>query len=149
MELSKENEVINRVANDLGFVIDESGSDDCWLRFVMSTHVPVNTEFDQNSHDTGVAIGNVPKMEPPIDLTNASSIRERIRKFSCESCDKTFTLKNNLKRHISDVHDYIRKFKCDSCDKNFSRKSTLKQHVNEVHEQIRKFSCDSCDQSFS
>eukprot|EP01083_Nonionella_stella_P178868 633246_1 len=88
VELSKENKFIKRVAQDLGFVFDQDGSDVNWPRFVLSAHV--KTDSDSKSHDTGVAIGNVPKMEPPIDLTNASSIRERIRKFSCESCDKTF-----------------------------------------------------------
>eukprot|EP01083_Nonionella_stella_P178866 633242_1 len=130
MELSKENEVINRVANDLGFVIDESGSDDSWLRFVMAARVPVNTESDPNSHDTGVAIGNVPKMEPPIDSTNDRSNRERIRLFHCESCDKTFTKKINLKQHISFFHEKLRPFSCELCDKKFSLKRSLKRHIS-------------------
>eukprot|EP01083_Nonionella_stella_P145265 454881_1 len=96
VELSKQNEFIKRVAQDLGFIFDQAGSDVNWPRFVLSAHV--KTDSDSKSHDTGVAIGNVPKMEPPIDSTHARSNRERIRPFHCESCDKSFTQKYSLKR---------------------------------------------------
>ena len=36
--------------------------------------------------------------------------------FTCDTCNKAFSTKKNLKRHIKMVHDKIKDFKCDKCD---------------------------------
>ena len=54
--------------------------------------------------------------------------------FPCESCDKNFTLKINLKRHIKSIHEENRSFKCTVCEKTFKQKSNLKIHFSSVHE---------------
>ena len=49
------------------------------------------------------------------------------KKFHCELCDHTFSLKANLNKHISSVHEGQRPFKCKLCDKYFSANGSLKR----------------------
>ena len=39
--------------------------------------------------------------------------------FVCEMCDKTFTQKIGLTRHVDVVHLKLRPFSCEMCDKSF------------------------------
>lgn len=52
-----------------------------------------------------------------------------LMKPSCGYCQKKFTRRHGLRRHIQEVHFVERTFKCDKCQKNFKRKYHLKQHL--------------------
>ena len=55
--------------------------------------------------------------------------------FPCVSCDKNFTLKESLIRHIeSGIHKESRPFKCTVCEKTFKQKCNLKTHFSSEHE---------------
>ena len=43
----------------------------------------------------------------------------------------------NLKMHIKSIHENVR-YNCEKCDKNFSNKITLKRHIVNVHEKAGK-----------
>ena len=45
----------------------------------------------------------------------------------CQVCNKAFTLKSNLKKHIASVHEG-KTFKCNICTSNFTQKSLKKAH---------------------
>ena len=62
--------------------------------------------------------------------------------FSCHLCERTFSLKHHLERHIEGVHGY-NKFKCDYCYKTFSQQENLNRHVKGVHQGI-SFACETC-----
>ena len=51
----------------------------------------------------------------------------------CEFCEKTFTTKSGLKRHISTVHKLERRFKCEYCEQMFQRSSQLNKHRISLH----------------
>jgi hypothetical protein len=53
--------------------------------------------------------------------------------FQCDQCDKQFSYRGHLNRHISSVHDG-KKSDCDQCNKQFSDKCSLKRHMSAVHE---------------
>ena len=53
--------------------------------------------------------------------------------FLCDQCDKQFSYRGHLNRHISSVHDG-KKSDCDQCNKQFSDKCSLKRHISAVHE---------------
>ena len=45
-------------------------------------------------------------------------------------------------------HLKIKEHKCDSCDKSFTNKENLTIHQQNVHEGIKSFQCDSCDKAY-
>eukprot|EP01083_Nonionella_stella_P134126 408087_1 len=147
VELSKDNEFIQRVALDLGFTYDKDSSEDSWPRFMLSARV--KTESDSNTNELCAEIDIRCEPESSTSSTHSSSISGHIRQqFPCESCDKTFTHKYNLNRHTRDVHEKIRQFSCESCDKTFTQKCYLKIHINTVHEKLCPFACELCDKKF-
>ena len=54
-------------------------------------------------------------------------------RFLCEYCKKSFTVENNLIRHIKYAHQNLKPHKCIECDKTFSWKQGLHRHVSRAH----------------
>ena len=67
----------------------------------------------------------------------------------CPECDRVFTFKSELKRHIEVVHLKIKSHKCDQCSKGFSQKCMLDDHINAVHLKKREHQCQDCGSSFA
>ena len=67
------------------------------------------------------------------------------RQFSCSECDKTFTMKHELLGHISSNHAGIPLVKCPICNKRFTTVQSMKAHVRIVHEGIKAHKCPKCD----
>ena len=55
--------------------------------------------------------------------------------YRCDICDKKFTKKRNLKRHVTEKHEKKSSWKCtvDNCEKTFSRRSNLISHLMMRH----------------
>ena len=80
----------------------------------------------------------------------ATSIQQDEKPFNCDICNRGFTVKRTMKRHIAAVHGGIKPFKkCNTCDKVFAHTSSLKRHVTSVHEEEKSFKCVICDASFT
>eukprot|EP01091_Cochliopodium_minus_P008494 TRINITY_DN1941_c0_g1_i1.p1 TRINITY_DN1941_c0_g1~~TRINITY_DN1941_c0_g1_i1.p1 ORF type:complete len:240 (-),score=51.16 TRINITY_DN1941_c0_g1_i1:651-1370(-) len=69
--------------------------------------------------------------------------------FADQGCNKTFTRKANMLRHVNTIHKAIKPFKCDYCDKEFARKSDKETHEKNIHLMVKPFKCSFCDKSFS
>ena len=50
-----------------------------------------------------------------------------------DGCSVECKSRNNVKQHFCDKH-MPKKFKCSKCNKKFSRKQLLKRHVKKYHE---------------
>lgn len=62
-------------------------------------------------------------------------------------CQKQFTDKSNLLRHVKEVHDQMR-VSCDQCDQAFVRKFNLKRHIFHVHGGMLPYECDKCRKTY-
>ena len=67
------------------------------------------------------------------------------KKFSCEICHKTFTLKKRRNLHMKGHQGRI---KCSLCDKSFIYKAHLNDHMNEKHDK-KLFQCHICSKIFN
>ena len=67
------------------------------------------------------------------------------RSFDCSECGKTFTMKIELLHHISSNHAGISLVKCPICNKRFTTVQSMKAHVRIVHEGIKAHKCPECD----
>lgn len=71
--------------------------------------------------------------------------------FVCEykGCEKSYSTKYNLKRHIECAHDCIKRFQCEICSKFLSSKQNLQEHIF-THGQDKLFKCteSGCSQTF-
>ena len=69
---------------------------------------------------------------------------------ACNLCKKTFTAKNNLKRHIKHIHENPQQFKCNICSKRFNWPHDLKNHMRITHDKSPPppLQCQDCEASF-
>ena len=77
---------------------------------------------------------------------NKASVHERNKKvkkktckkcFHCSICDRNFSLKCAMVRHIESVHERKKRYKCKICDYKCYREATLRNHIISVHEKIK------------
>ena len=69
--------------------------------------------------------------------------------IKCDYCDRVFTRKSSLKRHVRNIHEdnEEQKIKCEFCDKSFSP-AYLKVHISCVHEEAKKGTCHLCGNEY-
>ena len=79
------------------------------------------------------------KQEPSFDILEKEIEESEKVSLQCENCDKAFSTRSNLNKHVSSIHVGKKPFKCDICDKNFSQKQKMKDHFAIVHEE--KINC--------
>ena len=78
---------------------------------------------------------------------------DRIRPYLCPVCDKRFTHRGTMKRHIL-THSEEKTFVCTFCDKRYKSKVGLNYHKRRIHtldnNTVEKvYSCSECEKSFS
>ena len=112
-------------------------------------NVEYNCEKQENFVDVSISNGSTNikqelEEEDPLGLADDS---KQEGGYNCDKCEKSFTRKSDLTRHIQSVHDKIR-YNCNQCAKSFSERGTLKRHIKSAHENVR-YNCDKCDKSFA
>ncbi|XP_014279612.1 oocyte zinc finger protein XlCOF6 [Halyomorpha halys] len=79
-------------------------------------------------------------------LATHSRAHINIRNFKCSLCDLSFKTKTNLSFHFRTHSDVP--FTCKECDKTYSERKTLNRHIRIVHSSNEKFVCDQCGKTF-
>ncbi|XP_057688139.1 zinc finger protein 287-like [Corythoichthys intestinalis] len=77
------------------------------------------------------------------DMTSCAGDKQ----WKCSQCDKIFTNKSSLKRHVS-THTGEKPFACSVCRRCFTQKGHLRTHMR-VHTGEKPYSCTFCGKSFS
>ena len=74
----------------------------------------------------------------------------RPKSFKCENCDRMYTTKINLNRHLKTVHwKDSTSFKCKICSEELKSTHYLKVHVRTYHEfKSKDHICEICNKSF-
>ncbi|XP_063441644.1 zinc finger protein 773-like [Mytilus trossulus] len=75
------------------------------------------------------------------------SLHAGVKPFKCDQCDKMFTRKYHLERHLM-MHAGTKDYQCEYCGKEFSTKGNLLSHVRRVHLQIKEYTCGVCQKGF-
>ncbi|KAH7721043.1 zinc finger protein 84-like protein [Aphelenchoides avenae] len=75
-------------------------------------------------------------------------LQHEVRAFHCQHCEKAFTRKQNLDRHVR-CHTSEKPFVCSVCEKAFRDKYSLVAH-NRLHTGERPHAClaDGCTKTF-
>ena len=73
------------------------------------------------------------KKEMAKEIHNADTINEGHEYYNCESCLKSFSRRDNLKKHIHTVHEGHKDYHCQSCGKSYFHARSLKKHIRQVH----------------
>jgi ribosomal protein L31 len=55
--------------------------------------------------------------------------------ITCNICQKQFTDRFDLKRHITHIHEGI-SYRCTDCSRSYTSKSSLQQHLEVYHKKI-------------
>ena len=76
-----------------------------------------------------------------------TSKHENLKLFKCDTCDKSFSVQNNLMTHIKVKHAKDQKHTCHFCQEKFPLLSYLKSHIAKVHE-ITYNKCNICEKTF-
>eukprot|EP01083_Nonionella_stella_P148806 471716_1 len=132
VDLSKGNDFIKSVAENLGFLYDEAGSDESWSRFMLSAQ-----------HSVSSCESTIPP-------------QPHIAEFSRGHCAHKYNSNANLMRHMVESHDVLsqsvkseqpvsgqKPHKCDICQKEFSQKHHLTNHMR-IHSGEKPYRCDIC-----
>ena len=67
-------------------------------------------------------------------------------RFKCDQCEKDFSTKSDLKKHIK-THNSSPE-KCNQCGKMYKTEASLKKHIDRTHSE-KRLECDECEKLFS
>lgn len=63
--------------------------------------------------------------------------------FKCKICEKKYSGKYSLRKHVMRLHSTDKPFCCEICEKSFSTKGDLRQHMR-MHTGERPYGCEIC-----
>ncbi|XP_060802491.1 zinc finger protein 470 isoform X2 [Amyelois transitella] len=88
------------------------------------------------------------KPKPKVQLSNGSLLP--LPGFQCNYCNKTFSNKASIRRHIY-VHLNAKPYECVDCLKRFTHEVNLQYHLKKRHPELyspRNFKCQICEKVF-
>ncbi|CAH2062987.1 unnamed protein product, partial [Iphiclides podalirius] len=97
-----------------------------------------------------IYIGCDSKFNRPYRLEQHLLSHLNIKPFPCpwEKCQKGYSNKSHLNRHISSAHENVSTnivYRCSQCLKRYSNRQNLKKHIKLKHVINNTFVCDICN----
>lgn len=83
-----------------------------------------------------------------IASSTASTTRTKNYFCDYDGCRKAFTRPSLLTEHQHTVHQGIKRFQCDLCNRSFSKKSHLERHIH-AHSDDKPLKCSYCQKGFT
>ncbi len=131
-------------------------------RTIRMRHKPPNeelnasTENDTNNKETIPPLAIIIQPQPEIngsiedekDDARMTPPSASVEELSCTTCNKKFSRKFTLQRHVQTVHQNLKLFYCKLCNRYFSQKNNLEKHLIS-HAQDNPFNCSLCSQTFA
>uniref|UniRef100_A0A336KUF1 CSON014099 protein n=1 Tax=Culicoides sonorensis TaxID=179676 RepID=A0A336KUF1_CULSO len=136
---SEENESINKYGSDETTILPK---------------YPLRSKIEKLDCETEKEIHNEkhsPLLNEYTDKFLKTSDSISILKFRCDHCDKTFTLKESLRRHLIRFHfHYLATNICSECNpqKFFAKRTQYYEHQKIVHSREEKQKCPQCEKLF-
>ena len=80
-------------------------------------------------------------------ITNAEQWSNKVNKFHCQICEKSFECQKGLQSHYKFSHEEAEPSKCDydGCEKKYQHPKTLRRHVRLKHTNISRPVCPICE----
>ena len=77
--------------------------------------------------------------------------KKKTKKYNCPDCEKSYTHKGDLNRHINRKHNpNFERYQCPHCEKSYTRKHTLNDHIESKHNQnFEGHQCPHCEKTYS
>ena len=72
---------------------------------------------------------------------HVDSVHIKMKPYSCKICDYACSVKADMLKHVESVHECKKPHVCTTCGKMFSRKGNLNVHIDYVHERIKPYKC--------
>jgi len=115
----------------------------------IDTEVFVHTGILDNKTRDHIKAECINECYSDINVEEHSSDNEEfnVKKFSCEHCEKTYSLKKSLLNHMT-IHTGVKNHSCNHCSKKFSRKDILLQHLK-THTGEKNHLCAECGKGFT
>merc|ERR1712098_487784 len=98
-------------------------------------------EADNVQEETIVDSSNVAEEQQGCNIL--TNYKNEADQYPCNKCDKYYTDRSNLNKHIKRAHEGMR-FPCDDCEYKSTTKQDLERHFQSVHQGMR-YPCDICD----
>ncbi|XP_077968817.1 uncharacterized protein LOC120343869 [Styela clava] len=113
----------------------------------LSSCIAKHVHIDNNEPSKRQVFGVHSKNKNDLENEKSATYTES-KHHVCRECGKVLSSYSNLKRHTL-IHKPKRQFKCKICNKKFTQKCHLTRHISTVHMGEKKYSCDVCGKHFS
>lgn len=70
--------------------------------------------------------------------------KSSMESHTCCICEKVYSNRRNVKKHIETIHYQATEIFCDLCPKIYFSKKDISNHMRTVHSE-KRFICDFCD----
>jgi len=146
-QIKTEVDIIDDFIYESFFMREEYNYDSSINMSPMSTTYGTKSNTNMNSSTLNIIPLKLKKVLCKKKQFSSQNKDKSDKPYKCGICNKSFSLKGNLKIHIW-IHMKEKPYKCLICNKSYSQASTLITHKI-IHSSDKPFNCDICKKSFA